>query len=73
MSEDRKRSRSDTRDKEKNDVDQDEDLKQVLSSGAYIPPFKLARLMQGKETMDKSSEEFQRLSWEALKVVNIDL
>ncbi|CAK8676947.1 unnamed protein product [Clavelina lepadiformis] len=36
-----------------------------ISGGAYIPPAKL-RMMQDKIT-DKNSEEFQRLSWEALK------
>ncbi|KAE8680715.1 MIF4G domain-containing protein / MA3 domain-containing protein isoform 3 [Hibiscus syriacus] len=35
------------------------------SGGVYIPPFKLARMM--KETQDKSSVEYQRLTWDALK------
>ncbi|KAK6260869.1 Initiation factor eIF-4 gamma [Theobroma cacao] len=35
------------------------------SGGVYIPPFKLARMM--KETEDKSSVEYQRLTWDALR------
>ncbi|KAK8492953.1 hypothetical protein V6N13_038827 [Hibiscus sabdariffa] len=35
------------------------------SGGIYIPPFKLARMM--KETQDKSSVEYQRLTWDALR------
>lgn len=35
------------------------------SGGVYIPPFKLARLQ--KEIEDKTSPEFQRQSWEALR------
>ncbi|XWS65665.1 hypothetical protein CRYUN_Cryun05aG0133100 [Craigia yunnanensis] len=35
------------------------------SGGVYIPPFKLARMM--KETQDKSSIEYQRLTWDALR------
>ncbi|XP_010241614.1 PREDICTED: pre-mRNA-splicing factor CWC22 homolog [Nelumbo nucifera] len=35
------------------------------SGGVYIPPFKLARMM--KEVQDKSSLEYQRLTWDALK------
>ncbi|TYI35881.1 hypothetical protein ES332_A03G106300v1 [Gossypium tomentosum] len=35
------------------------------SGGVYIPPFKLARMM--KETQDKSSVEYQRLTWDALR------
>ncbi|MBA0812632.1 hypothetical protein Gohar_026581, partial [Gossypium harknessii] len=35
------------------------------SGGIYIPPFKLARMM--KETQDKSSDEYQRLTWDALR------
>ncbi|XP_039066790.1 pre-mRNA-splicing factor CWC22 homolog [Hibiscus syriacus] len=35
------------------------------SGGVYIPPFKLARML--KETQDKSSVEYQRLTWDALK------
>ncbi|KAL0550786.1 hypothetical protein IC582_009848 [Cucumis melo] len=35
------------------------------SGGVYIPPFKLARMM--KEVQDKSSIEYQRLTWDALR------
>jgi pre-mRNA-splicing factor CWC22 len=35
------------------------------TGGVYVPPFKLKRLMALSE--DKSSAEFQRASWEALK------
>lgn len=35
------------------------------SGGVYIPPFKLARLQ--KEIEDKTSPEFQRQTWEALR------
>ncbi|KAF2288503.1 hypothetical protein GH714_007957 [Hevea brasiliensis] len=35
------------------------------SGGVYIPPFKLARMM--KEIQDKSSVEYQRLTWDALR------
>ncbi|XP_031100854.1 pre-mRNA-splicing factor CWC22 homolog [Ipomoea triloba] len=33
--------------------------------GVYIPPFKLARMM--KEIQDKSSVEYQRITWDALR------
>ncbi|KAF8039114.1 hypothetical protein BT93_B1614 [Corymbia citriodora subsp. variegata] len=35
------------------------------SGGVYIPPFKLAQMMQ--EVQDKSSIEYQRLTWDALR------
>ncbi|MCD9642018.1 hypothetical protein HAX54_028607 [Datura stramonium] len=35
------------------------------SGGVYIPPFKLARMM--KEVQDKSSIEYQRMTWDALR------
>ena len=35
------------------------------AGGAYVPPFKLAQMM--RETRDKSSEEYQRMAWDALK------
>ncbi|MEW5303967.1 MAG: hypothetical protein WDW36_006610 [Sanguina aurantia] len=35
------------------------------TGGVYIPPFKLARMMT--EVEDRSSPEYQRLTWEALK------
>ncbi|KAI3978375.1 hypothetical protein MKX01_013173 [Papaver californicum] len=35
------------------------------SGGVYIPPFKLARMMRDVE--DKTSPEYQRLTWDALR------
>lgn len=35
------------------------------SGGVYIPPFKLARMM--KDVEDKSSVQYQRLTWDALR------
>ncbi|GJP79460.1 hypothetical protein CLOP_g9693 [Closterium sp. NIES-67] len=35
------------------------------TGGAYIPPFKLARML--KEVSDRSSAEYQRLTWDALR------
>ncbi|KAL3569767.1 hypothetical protein D5086_029657 [Populus alba] len=35
------------------------------TGGVYIPPFRLARMM--KEVEDKSSTEYQRLTWDALR------
>ncbi|XP_019164042.1 PREDICTED: pre-mRNA-splicing factor CWC22 homolog isoform X3 [Ipomoea nil] len=35
------------------------------SGGVYIPPFKLARMMQ--DIQDKSSVEYQRMTWDALR------
>ena len=35
------------------------------SGGVYIPPFKMAQMM--REVQDKSSEAYQRLSWDALR------
>ncbi|KAH6791694.1 MIF4G domain-containing protein / MA3 domain-containing protein [Perilla frutescens var. hirtella] len=35
------------------------------TGGVYIPPFKLARMM--KEIEDKSSLEYQRMTWDALR------
>ncbi|GIL77926.1 hypothetical protein Vretimale_6540 [Volvox reticuliferus] len=37
------------------------------TGGVYIPPFKLARMMAEQGAQDKSSPEYQRLTWEALK------
>ena len=45
--------------------DQNKQMLTTKTGGAYIPPAKL-RLMQEQIT-DKSSEQFQRLAWEALK------
>jgi hypothetical protein len=35
------------------------------TGGVYIPPFKLA--MMQKEIQDKSSKEYQKLTWDALR------
>eukprot|EP00271_Cylindrocystis_brebissonii_P023040 TRINITY_DN9221_c0_g1_i2.p1 TRINITY_DN9221_c0_g1~~TRINITY_DN9221_c0_g1_i2.p1 ORF type:complete len:726 (+),score=168.69 TRINITY_DN9221_c0_g1_i2:311-2488(+) len=35
------------------------------TGGVYIPPFKLAQMM--KEASDKSSPEYQRMTWDALR------
>jgi pre-mRNA-splicing factor CWC22 len=37
------------------------------TGGLYMPPWKLAQMMKG--VTDKSSEQFQRMSWESLKKV----
>ncbi|XP_013385068.1 pre-mRNA-splicing factor CWC22 homolog [Lingula anatina] len=42
-----------------------DDLLNTRTGGAYIPPARL-RMMQAQIT-DKSSEQYQRISWEALK------
>eukprot|EP00250_Pteridium_aquilinum_P006297 c16243_g2_i1 orf=86-2392(+) len=41
------------------------ELPQGRSGGVYIPPFKLAQMM--KEVQDKSSVEYQRMTWDALR------
>ena len=41
------------------------DAKAGRSGGAYIPPYRLKQLQA--EIEDKSSEEYQKLTWEALK------
>ncbi|KAI3778282.1 hypothetical protein L2E82_07465 [Cichorium intybus] len=64
--------------KEKDDTKEDEgprfqklaDLQESMtnlgkSGGVYIPPFKLARMMS--EFQDKSSMEYQRMTWDALR------
>lgn len=38
---------------------------QGRSGGVYIPPFKLAQMM--KDIQDKSSVEYQRMTWDALR------
>lgn len=43
----------------------DKDANLGRSGGVYIPPFKLARMM--KDVQDKSSVEYQRLTWDALR------
>ncbi|PHU20921.1 Pre-mRNA-splicing factor CWC22 -like protein [Capsicum chinense] len=51
---------------QKQDGDSTTDLAKLgRSGGVYIPPFKLARMM--KEVQDKSSVEYQRMTWDALR------
>jgi pre-mRNA-splicing factor CWC22 len=40
-------------------------MEKFKNSGVYIPPFKLRKIKQ--TVTDKKSDEFQRLSWEALR------
>jgi pre-mRNA-splicing factor CWC22 len=40
-------------------------IKMGKAGGAYIPPFRLKQMMQ--EAQDKSSAEYQRMTWEGLK------
>jgi pre-mRNA-splicing factor CWC22 len=40
-------------------------IKMGKAGGAYIPPFRLKQMMQ--EAQDKSSPEYQRMTWEGLK------
>jgi pre-mRNA-splicing factor CWC22 len=37
------------------------------TGGVYVPPFKLAMMMKAMGAQDKSTEENQKLSWEALR------
>ena len=60
----RKSSKTDDPEK-KSDHERGKQMLTTKTGGAYIPPAKL-RLMQEQIT-DKSSEQFQRLAWEALK------
>ncbi|KAG5613238.1 hypothetical protein H5410_024519 [Solanum commersonii] len=51
---------------QKQDVNLPTDLAKLgRSGGVYIPPFKLARMM--KDVQDKSSVEYQRMTWDALR------
>ncbi|XP_009765163.2 uncharacterized protein [Nicotiana sylvestris] len=51
---------------QKQDVNLNMDTSKLgRSGGVYIPPFKLARMM--KEVQDKSSVEYQRMTWDALR------
>ncbi|XVF65836.1 hypothetical protein PTKIN_Ptkin09bG0282800 [Pterospermum kingtungense] len=72
----RDRNTDDNREKEEGEIKQKQSALQQTnlngdmvnlgrSGGVYIPPFKLARMM--KETQDKSSTEYQRLTWDALR------
>ncbi|KAL6499602.1 hypothetical protein OROGR_027512 [Orobanche gracilis] len=51
--------------KQERNVGIDVVAKSGRSGGVYIPPFRLARMMRDIE--DKSSVEYQRMTWEALK------
>ena len=57
--------RSKNKHKSSEHTDKNKQILTTKTGGAYIPPAKL-RLMQEQIT-DKSSEQFQRLAWEALK------
>ncbi|KAK8681387.1 hypothetical protein V6N13_053791 [Hibiscus sabdariffa] len=70
------RDRDDDKEKEEGEIKQKQPALQQTnlngdtanlgrSGGVYIPPFKLARMM--KETQDRSSVEYQRLTWDALR------
>nr|GLL31797.1 pre-mRNA-splicing factor CWC22 homolog [Ipomoea trifida] len=70
------RRREKERDRRVNNADKNEDSKvskqegnmitQIgRSGGVYIPPFKLARMM--KEIQGKSSVEYQKMTWDALR------
>lgn len=62
---DARRRRSKTPDEPKKLTQPKKDLLTMKTGGAYIPPAKL-RMMQAEIT-DKTSEAYQRISWEALK------
>ncbi|XP_073309797.1 uncharacterized protein [Primulina huaijiensis] len=51
--------------KPKQNVGTDKAANLGRSGGVYIPPFKLARMM--KDIEDKSSIEYQRMTWDALR------
>ena len=51
--------------RETRDGDKDRRTHRDDYEGVYVPPFKLARMM--KEFQDKSSEEYQRLTWDTLR------
>lgn len=60
-----RRKRSRTPNEPKKATQPKKDLLTMKTGGAYIPPAKL-RMMQAEIT-DKTSEAYQRISWEALK------
>lgn len=62
---DDRKKRSKTPDEPKKSTQPKKDLLTMKTGGAYIPPAKL-RMMQAEIT-DKTSEAYQRISWEALK------
>lgn len=37
------------------------------TGGVYIPPFKLAQMKKDAAAMGKSTKEYQRIAWEALR------
>jgi hypothetical protein len=51
---------------ERGDIRLVDDVRPGRTGGVYIPPFKLAQ-MRAKGSEDKNSEQFQRLSWDALR------
>jgi len=61
----KKREREDKEKEEEKAKKQQQEMLTTRTGGAYIPPAKL-RMMQAAIT-DKSSAQFQRLAWEALK------
>ena len=65
MSEKRKRDRNAPSDVDT--VQEQQEVTELLESGAYIPPFKLAKLV-ANQNGDQSSQQHQRLTWEALRV-----
>jgi pre-mRNA-splicing factor CWC22 len=46
-----------------------EELLKARGAGQYLPPFKLRMLEEA--VTDKSSPEYQRLTWDALKKVSM--
>ncbi|KAK4053042.1 pre-mRNA-splicing factor cwc22 [Microbotryomycetes sp. JL201] len=51
-------------------VDLKEEMKKMASTkagGAYIPPHRLRAMLEDEETQDPAGQEYQRLSWEALR------
>ncbi|KAM0792432.1 pre-mRNA-splicing factor cwc22 [Microbotryomycetes sp. NB124-2] len=51
-------------------VDLKEEMKKMASTkggGAYIPPHRLRAMLEDQETQDPAGQEYQRLTWEALR------
>jgi pre-mRNA-splicing factor CWC22 len=58
----------DGKEQRKNEHERGADERKMKSSragGAYVPPFKLAQMM--REIKDTASEDYQKMTWEALK------
>ncbi|XP_068656524.1 uncharacterized protein [Aristolochia californica] len=62
---DRRTEDYDAKDKKSEKLQDDKGKPSMGFGGVYIPPFKLARMI--KDVQDKSSEEYQRLTWDALR------